>query len=83
MIFCPITAALAVQAVDSYVEDMHPSGGVYEKRPNDPDRCIEGSPRTARIRHRSFTSLSSTRKAAQLERDDSLFQQHVLRRRLA
>jgi hypothetical protein len=42
-----------------------------------------GSPRTARIRHRSFTSLSSTRKAAQLERDDSLFQQHVLRRRLA
>ena len=65
-----------VYAVDAHIEDMSPSGGVYEKRPNDPDRCIDDSRRTARIRHRNFASLSTTRKRRSVG-EGRLFQQHV------
>src|SRR5216684_2281266 len=49
-----------VHVVDAHIEDISPSGGVCEKRPNDLYGRVDDGRWTARIRHRNFNSLSNT-----------------------
>src|ERR1700687_1325115 len=72
-----------IHVVDAHIEDMSPPVGGYGQGPNDFDGCIDDSRWTARIRHRNFASLSTTRNRSSVEARRSLFRRNAVRRGLA